>query len=73
MLDSFIGTFDEYGLRTLETEGGKRHCSLIGDRPKFWAVIDRAELAPIKLAMAAGDTRSALKLIVQQARDFGRI
>ena len=73
MLDSFIGTFDEHGLRSLEIEGCNRAYSPKGDNPKFWAVTDCSVLTNIKLAMASGDARSALKIIVQQARDIGRI
>ena len=73
MLESFIGTFDEYGLRTFESEAEKLPSTFIEDRQKFWVVIDRSVLSTIKLAMASGDSRSALKIIVLQARDIGRI
>jgi len=62
MLDSFIGTFDQ-----TRTFIERRRLG------RFWAVLDRSVVPSINLAIAKGDSRSALQIVLQQARDIGSI
>ena len=74
MLDSFIGTFDQRGLRTLKSETNQTRTFVERRRcGRFWAVLDRSVVPSINLAIAKGDTRSALQIVLQQARDIGSI
>ena len=74
MLDSFIGTFDQQGLRTFRAETYQTR-TYIERRPlgRFWAVLDRSVVPSINHAIAKGDSRSALQIVLQQARDIGSI
>ena len=74
MLDSFIGTFDQRGLRTLKSETNQTRAFVERRRHgRFWAVLDRSVVQSINLAIAKGDSRSALQIVLQQARDIGSI
>lgn len=75
MLQSYIGTFDSDGLRSLWTEEHCEHARRQRDGRvvEFWAVIDSEELHPIRRAMILGDRGTALELIGQQAISLGRI
>jgi len=43
MLDSFIGTFDQHGLRTLRSETNQSPAFVERRRQgRFWAVLDRS-------------------------------
>ena len=74
MLDSFIGTFDQRGLRTLKSDTKQARAFVERRRHgRFWAVLDRSVVPSINLAIAKGDSRSALQIVLQQARDIGSI
>jgi len=75
MLQSFIGTFDTAGLRSLKTEDSAP-APLAGCFPlpgQFWAVLDTDELPSIRRAMMLGQRGTALDLLLQQAKCFGSI
>ena len=66
MLDSFIGTFDQRGLRTLKSETKQTRAFVERRRHgRFWAVLDRSVVPSINLAIAKGDSRSALQIVLQ--------
>ncbi|MDA8562869.1 hypothetical protein N9L06_00290 [Mariniblastus sp.] len=74
MLDSFIGTFDQHGLRTLKSETNQTHAFIERRRQgRFWAVLDISLVPTINEAIATGDSRTALQIVLQQARDIGSI
>lgn len=74
MLDSFIGTFDQQGLRTFKSETDQTRAFIERRRHgRFWAVLDRSVVPSINQAIAKGDSRSALQIVLQQARDIGSI
>ena len=74
MLDSFIGTFDQHGLRTLRSETNQSPAFVERRRQgRFWAVLDSSLVPTINRAIAAGDSRTALQIVLQQARDIGTI
>ena len=75
MLESFIGTFDSTGLRSLTTEetpsaARRSHHEQVVE---FWAVLDTSELPLIQKAFLLGQRGAALDLIAQQAKSLGRI
>ena len=74
MLDSFVGTYDWAGLRTLKRELGS-DSNRFGDRTsnEFWAIIDDDELVEIETAVLMGQRKSALELIFTRAQSLGRI
>lgn len=73
MLDSYIGTFDHHGLRSLKSESDVPHSILAHCKGQFWAVLDRSFVPSIHQAIAKGDSIAALKIVLQQARDIGSI
>ena len=74
MLDSYIGTFDQQGLRTFRSETNQTRSFIERRRlGRFWAVLDRSVVPSINHAIAKGDSRSALQIVLQQARDIGSI
>ena len=73
MLDSYIGTFDHDGLRSLKTELDQANLIFEKRIGHFWAVLDRSHVPTINQAIAKGDSRTALQFVLQQARDFGAI
>ena len=75
MLQSFIGTFDIAGLRTLRSEDdtcGETRLSSTEAVP-FWAILDTDELPSIQRALMLGYRGTALELLVQQAKSLGRL
>jgi hypothetical protein len=78
MLQSFIGTFDVAGLRTLKSEDEAVESESwpiaypVGSVP-FWAILDNSELLPIHQALLTGNRSRAWELLVQQAKCFGRL
>jgi hypothetical protein len=75
MLQSFIGTFDAAGLRSLRNEDdthGVTGLSIAGSVP-FWAILDTEELPSIQRALMLGYRGTALELLVQQAKSLGRL
>ena len=74
MLDSFIGTIDQYGLRTLKSETDQTQAFIEQRREgRFWAVLDNSLVPAINQAIAKGDSRTALQIVLQQAREIGSI
>lgn len=73
MLNSFIGTIDRYGLRTLsvETKASTRRIPENGNR--FWAVLDPSVLPTVSRAMACGQRQAALEIVLKSARDAGSV
>lgn len=80
MLQSFIGTFDVVGLRSLRSEDDvvesdvwpSSRCVPAGIVP-FWAIIDTTELPTIQQALMLGNRGHAWEILVQQAKCFGRL
>lgn len=77
MLQSFVGTFDAVGLRTLQTEGdsivpGQLIPCSAGSVP-FWAILDTAVLPPIQHALSLGYRSTAWEILAQQATCLGRL
>lgn len=72
MLQSFTGTVDRNGIRSLEVESdsGPRR---IEDRDlaEFWAVLDSADLESIQLAIHSGQRRHALRMVSERAQSMG--
>lgn len=74
MLDSFIGTIDQRGLRSFKSETNQAATFVERRRQgRFWAVLDRSFVPSINQAIAKGDSRTALQIVLQQARDIGSI
>lgn len=75
MLQSFVGTFDSDGLRSLQPETEERVPSdcTSGGPVGFWAIIDTSELPAIEQAILSGSRAKALGILVQQARSVGRL
>ncbi len=74
MLQSFVGTYDRNGLRTLRYESessGLAPCQR-EQTVAFWAILDSAALPEIQQAIVSGNRISALKEVVNQARSLGR-
>lgn len=74
MLQSFRGTVDIGGIRSLhlETEVPVRP-QLSKSVAEFWAVLDAKELPVIREAVRAGDRRTALSLICERSVSIGSI
>ena len=74
MLQSFRGTVDVGGIRSLyvETESPVRPrvATSVGE---FWAVLDAKELPVIREAVRAGDRRTALSLLCERSAFIGSI
>lgn len=73
MLDSYIGTFDHHGLRSLKSENDVPPAILARQPGQFWAVLDRSLVPSINQAIAKGDSISAMQIVLQQAREIGSI
>ena len=73
MLQSFIGTFDAAGLRTLRSEeaesSGK---SIQSSGVPFWAILDSKELPSIQNALLLGHRCTAFELLARGAKSLGR-
>lgn len=73
MLQSFIGTCDVTGLKSLRSEddswsGLPRHCA---GETTIWAVINDEDLLAIHQALLLGCRGTALELLVEKARSVG--
>jgi hypothetical protein len=76
MLESFIGTCDAAGLRTLRPEDERDVTSrLDGEegRVSFWAILDSAALPCIYRELTLDHRATALKLLVQMAKTLGPV
>ena len=74
MLQSFRGTVDVGGIRSLHLETDVPVRSQLGQIvAEFWAVIDAKELPVIREAVRAGDRRTALSLICERSAYIGSI
>lgn len=73
MLQSFIGTLDAAGIRTLRSEDETTVVVRRVHGVPFWAVLDSSELPSIHAALIRGQRGTALELLLSQARDFGRL
>ena len=75
MLQSFIGTFDSAGLRSLRTEEAATHRQTTADSAsiRFWAILDSDELPSIHGALRLGRRDQALELLTQRAKSLGRL
>jgi len=75
MLQSFRGTIDNGGIRSLYVEPDVPVRSQIGAPSvgEFWAVLDAKELPVIREAVRAGDRRTALSLICERSAFIGSI
>ena len=74
MIQSFTGTFDTSGIRSLRVEADD---DSRGPTPitsaRFWAVLDTRDVPLIRRAMTAGDRIGALKLISDHSLSMGTI
>ena len=73
MLNSFIGTIDRYGLRTLSVETKSSASRVSEDRNRFWAVLDSSILPTVSQAMACGQRKAALEIVLKSAKDAGSV
>lgn len=74
MLQSFRGTIDVGGIRSLHVETDNPTCSVNRcNTAEFWAVIDRKEIPVIRAAVQAGERRTALSLICERSVSIGPI
>ena len=74
MIQSFTGTFDTSGIRSLRVEADD---DSRGSTPitlaRFWVVLDTRDMPMIRQAMSAGDRIGALKLISNHSLSMGTI
>lgn len=76
MLQSFVGTIDAQGLRSLNPEPdgevwpGSSHDAGAGT---IWAVLDSADLIAVRDALRDGQKRRALQLLSEYARSLGPV
>jgi hypothetical protein len=78
MLQSFIGTFDAVGLRSLQREddageADQRPLAPINGTVPFWAILDTGELPTIHQALVLGHRSRAWELLAEQAKCLGRL
>ena len=75
MLQSFIGTIDTTGLRSLRDEECSESIATPEDPNvvKFWAILDTDQLPQIRRALLMGHRGAALNLVAQQAKSLGRL
>lgn len=72
MLQSFVGTFDAAGLRSLRAEeDGTAPPENREATVPFWAIIDTVELPPIEAALTLGCRSIAFELLAGRAKAFG--
>ncbi len=74
MLQSFRGTIDRFGIRSLreETDEPIRFLAT-GSLAEFWAVMDASELPTIRAAVSTGDRSAALSLLCERSVSMGMI
>ena len=76
MLQSFVGTIDVQGLRSLRPEPDhdmwmkSSNESVAGT---IWAVLDSADLMTVQVALRTGQKRRALQLLSESARSIGPV
>ena len=74
MLQSFRGTIDAHGIRTLRPERDEEFGRQLDHSvAEFWAVLNHSELPQIRLAFACGDRQLATRLISECAKSMGSI
>lgn len=75
MLQSFIGTIDTTGLRSLRNEEYVESVVTLEDPDvvRFWAILDTNQLPQIRRALLMGHRGAALNLVEQQAKSLGRL
>lgn len=74
MLQSFTGTFDAGGLRSLQLERDQEdRTDPYGSLCRFWAVLESPVDPRIRAAYLAGDRTRALRLISDYAIALGTI
>ena len=75
MLQSFVGTFNAAGLRTLRNEDASdmRVIHNATGSVSFWAILDSDELPAIQHAITLGDRGAALQMLVQAAKSLGPV
>ncbi len=74
MLQSFRGTIDVGGIRSLHLETDALVRPQTGKSvAEFWAVLDAKELPVIREAVRAGHRRTALSLICERSAFIGSI
>ena len=74
MLQSFRGTFDSVGIRTLRFETDDERSGTLGSGlVEFWAVVDAEYVRQIRLALALGDRIGATRLLADTAASIGSI
>ena len=72
MLQSFVGTFDNGGLRTFRVEDDSVRRVLPHESGyPFWAVLDSSELPAIARALVLGQRQMALQLLFALAKSLG--
>ena len=74
MLQSFIGTLDAAGLRSLRTEDDALPAPLSDSEfVPFWVILDSSELPSIERALVLGQRQTALQLLVAVAKSLGPV
>ena len=74
MLQSFRGTADEFGIRTLRLERDEERARPLHEGvTEFWFVVDRREVHRIRAAFAAGERQTALSMICEKSVSLGSI
>lgn len=74
MWQSYIGTWDDTGIRSLRREeGAATGVPRESGGVPFWAVLDSDHVLGIHAALIRGQRGTALQLLLQQAREFGRL
>ena len=74
MLQSFRGTIDAHGIRTLRLERDEELDHHLGGRcAEFWAVLDSKEVPLIRTAVQTDNRHTALSLICERSVSFGTI
>ncbi len=75
MLESFVGSYNETGLQSLQEEDdlGRVCRSLKDGAVTFWAVLESEVVPNIRRAMRTGDRQTALAILANCAKDAGRI
>ena len=73
MLQSFRGTFDSVGIRSLRVERDDERTGILGDVAEFWAVVDTEFALQVRTALSHGDRTSATRLLSDSATSMGSI
>ena len=74
MLQSFRGTVDEFGIRTIRLERDEEHGRPLDEGvAEFWFVADRRDVRRIRAAFFAGERQTALSMICEKSVSLGSI